>query len=191
MFTIAKPSEAYIRSFVEHSMDEPFSYEAVGATRSEETPPGFVQDHNRIRLGTGTGIFDSAKRSLSSWKMFAIPWVALCWPSVSIAAGQTVAVVIRHFGFYSINAARIVYVIDEPHRFGFASGTLPEHGETGEERFMVTMDERTEEVTYDLFAFSRPNHLAAKIGYPIVRSLQRQFASASLQAMKDHTLSLH
>ena len=33
--------------------------------------------------------------------------------------------------------ARVVYVIDEPLRKGFAYGTLPGHPETGEEAFIV------------------------------------------------------
>ena len=35
-------------------------------------------------------------------------------------------------------ACRIVTVIDEPDRFGFAYGTLPVHPEQGEEAFIVT-----------------------------------------------------
>jgi len=96
-----------------------------------------------------------------------------------------VAILIRHFGFYSLNAAQIVYVIDEPQQFGFAYayGTLAEHGESGEERFSVDFDDETGEVSYDLFAFSKPNHFLAKLGYPLVRNLQKQFAEDSKAAM--------
>jgi uncharacterized protein (UPF0548 family) len=38
-------------------------------------------------------------------------------------------------------------------------------------------------VFYDLYAFSRPNHFLAKLGYPLARRLQRRFARDSLQAM--------
>jgi len=34
-------------------------------------------------------------------------------------------------GVWFLNAARIVYVIDEPRRFSFAYGTLPGHAERG------------------------------------------------------------
>jgi uncharacterized protein (UPF0548 family) len=82
-----------------------------------------------------------------------------------------------------LNAARIVYVIDEPDQFGFAYGTLAEHGESGEERFSVEFDRKTGDVTYDLYAFSRPNHILAKIGYPFSRMLQKRFAAESKLAM--------
>jgi uncharacterized protein (UPF0548 family) len=79
-----------------------------------------------------------------------------------------------------------VYLVDsrsEVHRFGFAYGTLADHGEIGEERFTVEYDEVTGEVWYDLFAFSRPGPLLAKIGYPLGRYLQKSFAIDSKTAM--------
>jgi uncharacterized protein (UPF0548 family) len=52
-----------------------------------------------------------------------------------IEVGTTVAVLARHHGFRSLNACRIVYLIDEDdgdvRRCGFAYGTLPEHAERG------------------------------------------------------------
>ena len=46
----------------------------------------------------------------------------------------------RVLGMWTLNAARVVFVIDEPGRFGFAYGTLPRHVESGEERFLVERD---------------------------------------------------
>ena len=43
-------------------------------------------------------------------------------------------------------------------------------------------------VWYDILAFSRPNHFLARLGYPIVRRLQRRFARDSAAAMKRATL---
>ena len=87
--------------------------------------------------------------------MFDFPWVRLCYPDTPIEAGRNIAVAIEHLGFYSLNATRIVYTIDEAARFGFAYGTLSEHGEIGEERFSVEQLP-SGEVWYDLYAFSRP-----------------------------------
>ena len=93
---------------------------------------------------------------------------------------------ISHFGFWSLNATRIVYVIEEHgtcEKYGFAYGTLTEHGEIGEERFAVEFHTQDESVWYDLFAFSRPR-LAARIAYPLSRYLQNRFAMDSKLAMK-------
>jgi len=81
-----------------------------------------------------------------------------------------------------LNAARIVYVIDEPRRFGFAYGTLPGHAERGEERFLIEwLTDDT--VWYDLDAISRPRYWAARVAYPVARRLQRRFARLSKASM--------
>jgi uncharacterized protein (UPF0548 family) len=122
--------------------------------------------------------------------MFSLGWVELFHRDTPIEAGRTVAILIRHFGFYSLNAARIVYTIDdagEIERFGFAYGTLTEHGEIGEERFSVEFHKASGEVWYDLYAFSRPGSLLAKLGYPLSRYLQKAFARDSKHAMASAT----
>jgi hypothetical protein len=80
-------------------------------------------------------------------------------------------------------ACRIVYVVDEADRFGFAYGTLPAHAETGEERFTVEWDEQDDAVWYDILAFSLPQQLLARLGYPFARRLQKRFARDSPAAM--------
>jgi uncharacterized protein (UPF0548 family) len=80
-----------------------------------------------------------------------------------------------------------VYRIEEDdgniRRYGFAYGTLPAHTEKGEERFTVEWRRDEGWVHYDLYAFSRPNHLLARVGYPLARRLQRRVARDSLRAM--------
>jgi uncharacterized protein (UPF0548 family) len=184
MFTLAAPSENEIRGFVSKQKDSGFSYSEVGATAAA-LPAGYNIDHNRVQLGTGEVTWKRAAQAIREWRMFAIPWMALYWPTAPMQVGTDVAVSVRHFGFYSLHVCRIVYVVDEDgpvKRFGFAYGTLAEHAESGEERFIVEWDE-DDIVSYDILAFSRPRHLLAKLGYPLSRSLQKRFARASKFAM--------
>ena len=67
-------------------------------------------------------------------------------------------------------------------RFGFAYGTLPEHIARGEERF-DRVDRRDDSVCYDILAYSQPNALIARLGYPLVRLFQKRFARDSKQVM--------
>lgn len=178
----SKPTPEKIRKFLEDCSDSAFSYREAGATR-DETPAGYTVDRNRINLGAGLHDFEKAKTAVRNWKMFDMPWIELYQPNTPIEEGSIVAILVRHFGFYSLNAARIVYVIDETDRFGFAYGTLSEHGESGEERFLVERDPETDDVYYVLLAFSRPGHILTWFGYPYARHLQKQFASDSKTAM--------
>lgn len=162
---------------------EPFSYAAVGGTQKDSLA-GYRVDHNRILIGHGLDRFEDAKGAIDDWKMFDLDWTELFPTRPSVQVGTAVAVVVRHLGFWSVNISRLIYVIAEPSRYGFAYGTLACHAEEGEERFLVAHDPNTDEVWYDLFAFSRPKHALARIGYPISRYLQKRFARESLAAMK-------
>jgi uncharacterized protein (UPF0548 family) len=186
MFFLSKPAKSVVLHFLAAQVSGQFSYPHVGESRTGTNPAEYVTDHNRIQLGSGIKVFDRAKTAIRQWKMFAMPWLQLCWPDAPVAVGTNVAILISHFGFWSLNAARIVYLVDEHgsyERFGFAYGTLQEHGERGEERFTVEFHANDGSVWYDLFAFSRPN-MAARLAYPLTRSLQRRFAEDSKLAMK-------
>jgi uncharacterized protein (UPF0548 family) len=103
----------------------------------------------------------------------------------SYHGGTVVSVLGPHFGLWSLNACRIVYVIEEKEalllkRYGFAFGTLPTHVERGEERFTVEWDRADDSVFHEVFALAHP---LAIVGPPFVRLVQRRFAAASLRAM--------
>lgn len=180
MWHFSRPSAARVAQFLDEQRALPVTYDAVGAANGGAAPAGFVLDHNRQELGRGEAAFARACGDLRRWRMFPA-WTAI-EPLAPIAAGEVIAVHVRAVGLWWLNAARIVYVIDEPRRFGFAYGTLPGHAERGEERFLVERldDDR---VWYDVRAISRPRYWAARLAYPITRALQRRFARDSKAAM--------
>jgi uncharacterized protein (UPF0548 family) len=139
-----------------------------------------------VQLGVGAETFERAKVAVQRWTMFRFDWLQLCWPDAPIEVGSTVAVMTRALGVWSLNACRIVYLINEEgpvQKFGFAYGTLPGHAERGEERFWVEWHHLDNTVWYDILAFSRPDQLPAKLAYPYVRRLQKRFAVDSKRAM--------
>lgn len=182
MFTLTRPTPERIARFRAEQSTLEFSYSSPGSTRGA-APSEMNRDRHSIRLGIGDEAWSRACNSIRAWRMFDLGWVELHDASAPIEVGTTVAVLIRSLGLWSLNAARIVYVVDEPARFGFAYGTLPDHAESGEESFLVTRDPAGS-VSYEITADSRPNQLAAKIAYPWVRTLQKRFARCSLQAMQ-------
>ena len=191
MFCLAKPNRESINAFISAQRALGFSYAEVGCSR-EQAPNGYVSDRNRIKLGRGLDVFERGKSAIRQWKMFEMPWIELCWPDTPIAAGSTVAVLISHLGFWSLNACRIVYVIEEHgalDRYGFAYDTLPEHAELGEERFTVEYDVDDGTAWYDLYALSRPSSIA-RLAYPFTRALQKRFARDSKAAMQRCVASL-
>ena len=187
MFRLRKPTEQRIRQVIESQSRLEFTYSSVGATKDGQHPDGFVIDQNRIRLGSGLATFDAAKVALRNWQHYRFDWLELHRPEDAPAQNQNVGTLARAFGLWVLNACRIVYVVEEEQpvrRFAFAYGTLPEHAECGEERFQVEWNSKDDSVWYDIFAFSRPNQILARLGYPYVRHKQKQFARESMQAMK-------
>jgi uncharacterized protein (UPF0548 family) len=181
-FMLRRPSEERLRSFLRDLRDEPFSYEDAGASKAG-APEGYVADHSRAKLGEGEKTFECAVEALRKWRMFDLGWAGVFPPEVPIEAGAEVAVIARPFGLWSVNPCRILYVVNEDRRFGFAYGTLPGHAARGEERFTVER-ENDGTVHYEILAFSRPGPLM-RLGYPFARSLQRRFARDSLRAMTE------
>ena len=189
MFFFSRPNRKSILEFLSAQQNKTFSYAEVGCTQ-HQAPKGYITDHNRIRLGRGIDTFERAKRAVRNWKMFDMPWIELCWPDTNVEAGATVAIVVSHLGFWSVNACRVVYVIDEcvsPEKYGFAYGTLPDHSERGEERFTVEFSSE-QTVWYDLYAISQPARVA-RLAYPLTRMLQKRFAADSKEAMERATQS--
>lgn len=184
MWRLSRPTPDDVRRHREIQQQLPFSYEAVGATRTDSMPAGFDHDHNRALVGTGAPAFAAACAALRAWEMFAPPLVWIEPRGIPIVPGEVAAVVAHALGLWWLNAARIVYVIDEPRQFGFAYGTLPGHVERGEERFSVEWLE-DDTVWYDLKAFSRPGYWGARLVRPLARRLQRRFVRLSTEAMRE------
>jgi uncharacterized protein (UPF0548 family) len=185
MFLLTKPDRERIRQFLSSQKDQPFSYSDADIAAGQ-SPPGYVRDHNRIKLGEGVEVFQTAIGALRRWEMFNMGWLRLCWPDAPIEIGTTVAVLADLRCFWSLNACRIARVFDddgEVKRYGFAYGTLPDHVERGQESFIVEWNGADDSVWYDLSAYSRPNQLLARLGYPITRALQKRFARDSMAAM--------
>jgi len=121
-WSIARPDQATIARLVDARRDAAFTYRDVGATREGDMPAGYAIDRNREYLGRG--VFASARTHLRAWRMMP-PWTAAEPARVPIEQGRTFVVLVNALGVWWLNPARIVYVIDEPGRFGFGYGTLP------------------------------------------------------------------
>ena len=187
MFLLRRPSAELVQQFIASQSSLPFSYADVGAT-AVLAPAGYRIDHNRTKLGAGGETYDRAVSALKHWQQFNIGWVRIVPPETVLELRAVVAVEASSFGLWSLNAARVIYTFDDQRdataKFGFAYGTLPDHVEEGEERFTVEWLQ-DDSVWYDIYAFSRPRHVMARLGHPFCRMLQKRFARDSMAAMRN------
>ena len=77
---------------------------------------------------------------------------------------------------------RVIYVVNEPKRKGFAYGTLPGHPEDGEESWMVEQRDDAS-VWITVRAFSRPASTFWWMGYPILRIVQEVYTRRYLKSL--------
>jgi uncharacterized protein (UPF0548 family) len=185
MFLARRPSHSVIERFLRESEALPLSYGPAGIIKDKPAGRGVVEQV--FVIGHGLDDFKRAREALMTWKQFDIGWVELFPSRMPVAVGSVVAVLIRHFGFWSLNGCRVPYGLGNSVnecRFGYAHGTLLNHAECGEEIFEVFLDHGTLEVMYRICATSWPRAALARAGHPVVRLLQARFRRDSVAAMK-------
>lgn len=157
-----------------------FTYSELGQTRAIG-PPGYHQFHRSLMIGTGVHRFDGAVKTLLGWDMHRRAGVRVRPSSESVAVDE-VAVLRLGWRALGVDApVRVVYVIDEDRRKGFAYGTLPGHPESGEEAFVLERLDN-DKVRFSISAFSRPASRLAKLGGPFSGAVQGWVTNRYLHA---------
>lgn len=152
-------------------LEADLTYAEVGGTRGD-LPVGYQHLCRSLVVGIGDECFREASTTLLEWRMHRRAGVSVRASNESVTEG-VVAVLRLGWGRFGVNApVRVVYVIDEEQRKGFAYGTLPGHPERGEEAFVLELRDGGE-VAFTISAFSRPASLLGRAGGPIGRAVQR------------------
>lgn len=158
--------------------DEPFTYAEVGATRGT-LPERYHHIDRWIAIGKGRRRFEEAGAEVMRYGMLR---GAGAWVRATSARAEVGAVVRVLLGPFRA-PCRVVYVIDEPDRRGFAYGTLRGHPECGEELFAVRYDPATDAVIAEVRAFSRHATWWSRAGAPVASAVQRMMIARYLTAL--------
>lgn len=176
---LGRPDPASLDRFLGEGRDAEPTYAPVGTLLAADGPtPDLAAERS---LGSTPGTFEAAVacfRSLAPQRS-----VATVWPSDAVAELGATVLVALPFGPATVVAVnRVVAVVDEPDRWGFAYGTLPGHPEVGEEAFVV---ERGADgvVTARIAATAHVALPAARLAQPLLAPLQRRFAQRYLDAV--------
>jgi uncharacterized protein (UPF0548 family) len=157
------------------------TYDHVGGT-SGVLPDGYNHLDRQMVIGLGTAKFDDAAQALLGWQMHLRSGVKVSTSSTTAKRDAVVMLGIGAGPFTLSAPCRVVYVVDEPDRQGFAYGTLAGHPESGEEAFvMEKADDDT--VSFRITAFSTPaSHLARYAG-PLGRLAQRRMTARYFRSL--------
>lgn len=182
MFTLRQPAAAALAG---RQQARELTYDGHGATAgpAAAAPAGYRRDRWAADLGAAPGPerFDRLAEKLLGWQVQRGAGMMIV-PDVPARPGLTFALAFRlPAGAWVTGAGRVVYVTAEPGRRGFAYGTLPAHPERGEEAFHLVSDGGR--LRFEITAFSRPGHPAARLGTPVTRLVQLRMNRAYLAAM--------
>ena len=184
MFRIRTPDARHLSHFLARERTSPLTYTEVGASFDRDLPDGYHHVRASTDLGHGDQVWTRACAGIRAWAAHRGAGITIAPADAPIEEGTTVAVITAVGPVRVLAACRIVRVVDEPNRFGFAYGTLPSHPEEGEEHFVVTRNDAGA-VRFDVVAFSRPHDLLTKLGGPIPRRLQARATQQYLQGVRD------
>ena len=180
MFRMGHVSSAKLVAMAETQSVLDVTYSPTGGTLNGSLPSGYHHDRYEQKLGDASGTFQRACDGLRGWQAHLGAGLVI-QPQNAPSVGLTVVAAIHVGPITAIAPCRIVGVVDEPHRFGFAYGTLPGHPESGEEAFII--DDTDQGVVFRIVAFSRPAATLARLGAPISRRIQTATTRRYLDAL--------
>ena len=146
-------------------------------------PLGFHSNRGSDVVGTGEADFHAAVDALRCWKMFPGGWVRVEAGGEQLHLGQTVAVVARCCGLWSVNCCRVVDVTSTDRSFAFTYATTDQHAFEGAERFWVEW-RCDDSVWFVLHSIARPRDLVVRIALPLLKRRQRRFLAESPIAVR-------
>lgn len=175
MVTTARVSMAELKAL-------PLTYAEVGGTAGA-LPEGYHHVRRRAAIGAGPTQFRAAGEALMGWQLQRRAGVRVR-PSSPRVDVDEVADLRIGVGPLRVSApVRVVRVIADARRRGFAYGTLPGHPQSGEEEFVVELD-ASGIVTLTITAFSRPAWLLARAAGPLADLAQRVATGRYLRALR-------
>lgn len=159
------------------------TYEEVGATLRGEMPAGY--DHVKVSgvVGRGADTFARARTGLSQWRTHQMRGVRVRPRGAPVAVGTTVVTALGVRAVAVAAPCRVVTVVDDPQRFGFAYGTLPGHPERGEESFVATLDPDGT-VRLHVRAFSRSAGRLGRVVGPATHAASGVMAHAYVRSLR-------
>jgi uncharacterized protein (UPF0548 family) len=155
-----------------------FTYPDVGATAGQRLPAGYGHLERTRELPQGT--FDTAVERLMTWQLHEAAGLSVTASSQRVEPGVVVEMFLGPSWLRVRAVCRIVYVIDEADRVGFAYGTLPGHAEAGEESFVL--DRGDGQPRFTIRAFSNSASRLSRVGGPLTRRVQIAMADRYLRA---------
>ncbi len=183
MLTLGRPSPARLQAALDRAEGQALTYAEVGASGGD-LPAGYLHVRREVALGRGEEPFTRAVEGLLRWRMHQRAGLLVHAAAPVAASGGAVTLAMPLGPVWRLFSCRVVRVVDEPDRRGFAYGTLPGHPERGEEAFVVERD-AAGAVTFRITTFSALDAPDARLVPPASRAVQLLYTRRYLAAVRD------
>lgn len=157
---------------------QPFTYGPPGGFAGTSRPGSSVLSRSLVMEGAS---LEACAEVLLGWGVQTGVGIGVHASSRRVSAGVVADLRLGVGPLALVAPIRVVEVVDELARKGFAYGTLPGHPEIGEESFVLTL-RPDGTVLFTITATSRPGSLAARLGGPVTRGVQSWMAGRYLRA---------
>ena len=157
------------------------TYSPVGLTRTGDLPPGFRHLFFRMPLGSGADLFRRAGEAVLTFRMHRATGATVVATADRAAPGVRLTV-----GAGPLKVpCEVIWAASDPEsgQMGWGYGTLPGHQASGEEAFVVSIDER-DRVWFEVRAYSRPARLLMRLGGPGAVVAQHLYARLCGRALE-------
>jgi uncharacterized protein (UPF0548 family) len=158
------------------------TYPEVGATENVEPPVGYRPLRQAAVVGSGKAAWQRLAEAVGTWELHREAGMLVVTDTADVRQCGTVVNAAPVGPAALLAPCRVVRVIAEPARFGFAYGTLPGHPLVGEEEFVADLDEAGQ-VRLRIRSFSRPVGLA-RVSPALSRAGQRMVNRRYLAAAR-------
>jgi len=178
-----RPSSARLQLMLDEARASDLTYDHIGSTLDAVTDRRVHREH--LVLGRGAQCFEDAVAGLRAWACHDGIRATVYPPDAALQLGETVLIVLPAGPLAIVVPDRIVAVVDESRRFGFAYGTLQGHQERGEEAFLIRRHD-DDTVVMTIAVDAEPATVAARLCAPLVLLFQRAALRRYLRALRDH-----
>lgn len=173
-------------------MSEELSYSAVGATQVAQPfwqarPAGFRSFEQSVQVGSGEDVWRAAAAAVECWGVktrsgFAVD--ADAGDDLRVRLGQDRILVASVGPFRLREPVRVVSIVAEDNRRGFAYGTREGHPVWGEEAFVVHRSD-DDDVWLTLRSLTRSATGRWRIAFPFALVAQRWYRRRYLRSLRD------
>ncbi len=161
------------RALVERSKNAELTYEPVGMSLGwRPVPDGYRSVETERVVGQGEAAYRKIGYALMHWEINRRAGFQVSAQHSAVREGERVGLVMPLLGVLGVTAiCKVVAVVAEGDRTGFAYGTLPGHPQQGEESFLLS-HRPDDSVVMTVRAVSRPASWFVRLAGPLARAKQ-------------------